>query len=114
MTFKEYINAAIDKQWPRPSAADRADYLRRRAVLDGRPAPRWQYLLAVLALSVIPLVYCVAANAGPVIVAPLSAAAAVAQRNNEPKPEPEVWKDGPCKGHVRGSCTWFVNGVEQK
>jgi len=71
-------------------------------------------MLICIAIGGAALVWPFHADAAPVIVPVMSAGAVVSQRNNEPKPAPEIWKDGPCKGEVRGSCSWFVNGVEQK
>lgn len=104
---------AIDKQFPPKTDEQRAAYYAVRRHLEAR-TPAWMWIAAGLALLfAASLLYVSSANATP-FVAPLSTAAAVAQRNNEPKAAPEIWMDGPCKGRVRGTCTWFVNGVEQK
>lgn len=102
---------AIDKQFPPKTDDERAAHYAARLQRD-RAAPfRVVYLFFAL-ISAIPFVYSVSASAFP-MAAPM-AAAAVAARNNQSNPEPDVWKDGPCKGKVRASCTWFLNGVEQK
>lgn len=101
---------ALDKQFPPKTDEQRAAYYAVRRHLEVR-TPAWQWIAAGSALLfAASLLYASSVSATP-FVAPLSAASAVAQRNNEAKPAPEVWKDGPCKGKVRGTCVWYVNGV---
>lgn len=103
---------AIDKQFPPKTDEDRTAYYAARRRNDVG-TPRLALILLAALVCAAPFLYMASANATP-FLAPLSAAASVAQRNNQPKPAPEIWKDGPCKGQIRGQCSWFVNGVKHQ
>lgn len=103
MPFKRFILDAADRQWPTMTDTQRANYLARKALEKNAPSPRWAVMLCGMLLLAIPLVYCVAANAAPVIVAPMGGGVVAAQRNNESQLS-TLWKDGPCRGQLRTQC----------
>ncbi|MDC7832366.1 hypothetical protein [Pseudomonas benzopyrenica] len=103
MSFKRFYLDAADRQWPTMTDTQRANYLARKELDKNSPSPRWAVMFFGMLLLLIPLVYCVAANAAPVIVAPMGGGVVAAQRNNEPHLS-TLWKDGPCRGQLRTQC----------